>query len=155
MAIRFNLDGTVTNIPEPPLQEVLEIRLKNFEDNIQLKFVDLRRYRDQALSNSDWTLGSDSPLTTSQKTSWIEYRQKLRDLPSHPNAPDRFIISDWPMHPGQTEILQEAKVFIAEISDPVGIGTTSWVGINEDGEYVDLMPPPPELEPEVNSESEE
>jgi len=153
MGIQFNLDGSVTYLSEPSEQEVLQLRIENFERNKENQFTSLRRYRDQIISNSDWVLVPDSPLPVGIQSAWREYRQNLRDLPSHPNAPDRFLISDWPLAPGQTEIPDEVKFFIAEISDPLGIGTTSWVGIGTDGEYVEQ--PMPQPEPEVTPEPEE
>ena len=34
------------------------------------------------LTQSDWTQGSDSPLSSSKKTEWATYRQGLRDVPA-------------------------------------------------------------------------
>jgi len=58
---------------------------------------DVRNQRDALLQSSDWTVLSDSPLSTSKKNEWITYRQALRDLPanttdwanpSYPTPPD-------------------------------------------------------------------
>lgn len=38
----------------------------------------LRQRRNALLSSTDWTVLSDSPFT--DKTSWLEYRQDLRDI---------------------------------------------------------------------------
>lgn len=151
MGIQFNLDGTTTYIEEPSEQEVLQRRIVDFELNRERQFEELRRFRDRLLSECDWTVVPDSPLAVGIQSSWRTYRQSLRDLPNHSNAPDRFLISDWPLSPNQTEIPDLAKVYIAEISDPTGIGTTSWVGLGTDGEYVDYFPYP-EPEPEVTPE---
>jgi len=40
----------------------------------------LRQRRNVLLSSSDWTVLSDSPLSETEKTSWLEYRQDLRDI---------------------------------------------------------------------------
>lgn len=141
MGIQFNLDGTITNTPEPSEQEVLESRLVNFERNKIKNFDALRNYRNNLLFQSDWTIFVDSPIPVGIQSSWKSYREQLRDLPNHENAPDRFLISDWPLAPGQIEIPDDAKIFIAEISDPLGIGTTSWVGLGTDGEYIDQWIP--------------
>ena len=45
----------------------------------------LRIKRDSLLSQSDWTQGSDSPLSDSKKAEWKIYRQALRDLPKTAN----------------------------------------------------------------------
>jgi hypothetical protein len=41
----------------------------------------LKSERDRLLYNTDWTQGSDSPLSDSQKANYAIYRQALRDLP--------------------------------------------------------------------------
>ena len=139
MGIQFNLDGSITNTPDPTEQEQLEARVVNFENIKQRRFDELRNYRNNLLIKSDWTIVNDSPLPVGIQSSWREYRQNLRDLPNQSNAPDRFLIVEWPLSPEQTEIPDDAKVFVAEISDPLGIGTTSWVGIGTNGEYVDEL----------------
>lgn len=141
MGIKFNLDGSVTNTQEPSEQEALENRLINFEREQIKKFDTLRNYRNNLLLQSDWTVFIDSPLPVGIQSSWKSYREQLRDLPNHQNAPDRFLISDWPLAPGQIEIPDDVKIFISEISDPLGIGTTSWVGLGTDGEYIDEWVP--------------
>jgi hypothetical protein len=40
----------------------------------------LRARRNALLSASDWTVLSDSPLSETEKTAWLEYRQDLRDI---------------------------------------------------------------------------
>jgi hypothetical protein len=40
----------------------------------------LRQRRNILLSSSDWTVLSDSPLSETEKTAWLEYRQDLRDI---------------------------------------------------------------------------
>ena len=40
----------------------------------------LRQRRNMLLSSSDWTVLSDSPLSETEKTAWLEYRQDLRDI---------------------------------------------------------------------------
>jgi hypothetical protein len=139
MGIQFNLDGSITNTPDPTEQEQLEARVVNFENIKQRRFDELRNYRNNLLIRSDWTIVNDSPLPVGIQSSWREYRQNLRDLPNQSNAPDRFLIAEWPLSPEQTEIPDDAKIFVAEISDPLGIGTTSWVGIGTNGEYVDQL----------------
>ena len=40
----------------------------------------LRQRRNAMLSSSDWTVLPDSPLSATEKTAWLEYRQDLRDI---------------------------------------------------------------------------
>ena len=43
---------------------------------------EVKGYRNILLTQSDWTQGSDSPLSSSKKTEWVTYRQALRDIPA-------------------------------------------------------------------------
>jgi hypothetical protein len=49
------------------------------------KAAQLRRQRDIALMNSDWTQVLDAPV---DRTAWATYRQGLRNLPQDPNFPN-------------------------------------------------------------------
>ena len=40
----------------------------------------LRQRRNSILASSDWTVLPDSPLSATEKTAWLEYRQDLRDI---------------------------------------------------------------------------
>ena len=40
----------------------------------------IRGERNGRLDVSDWTQGSDSPLSNSKKAEWVTYRQELRDF---------------------------------------------------------------------------
>ena len=40
----------------------------------------LRMIRNSKLQMSDWTQGSDSPLSNDKKTEWANYRTSLRDI---------------------------------------------------------------------------
>jgi len=42
---------------------------------------ELRNVRNKMLSDSDWTVMPDSPLSDSKQAEWKTYRQALRDLP--------------------------------------------------------------------------
>ena len=46
-----------------------------------------RIIRNELLTASDWTVLTDSPLTTAKKTKWKTYRQALRDLPASEGWP--------------------------------------------------------------------
>ena len=60
---------------------------------------ELRAIRNKILQNTDWTQLTNSPLSDSQKTEWITYRQSLRDLPA--SNKDITDIEDvtWPTPP--------------------------------------------------------
>lgn len=141
MGMLFTQKGNFS-IPENE-QEILKGRLQLFEDNRIRKTESFRSYRNQLLQETDWIVIKSTESNVGISSDWTTYRQSLRDLPQHERSPDRFLISDWPLSPTQTEIPEEAKIFIAEISDPLGIGTTSWIFQREDGTYyLDENPQP-------------
>lgn len=57
-----------------------------------------RAKRDKLLTDSDWTQGSDSPLSNEVKAEWATYRQALRDITDHANYPN-LEDADWPTKP--------------------------------------------------------
>lgn len=59
------------------------VKKQKYVDDAWMYF---RIERNSRLSNSDWTQGRDSPLTTENQNAWSLYRQSLRDLPA--NTPD-------------------------------------------------------------------
>ena len=46
-----------------------------------------RATRNELLASSDWTQMNDSPLDTTDRTTWATYRQSLRDLTSQDGFP--------------------------------------------------------------------
>ena len=130
MATIFNKDGTVTHTPEVlNLQEELASRVNHHTNHLTSGYEELRTYRDDELKTSDWTQNPDSPLNSTTKTAWATYRTKLRDLPGDAKAPYWFEEADWPIAPGASGINPEALGFIKNNDDPLGIATTSWVGL--------------------------
>ena len=130
MSVIFNLDGTETHSPEVfNLQEELADRIELHTSHLTSGLAELRTYRDDELKASDWTQVPDGPLDSTTKAAWATYREKLRDLPGDAKAPYWFENADWPLAPGQSEINPEALGFIKNNDDPLGIATTSWVGI--------------------------
>jgi len=130
MATIFNKDGTLTHTPEVlNLQEELASRVNDHTNHLTSGYEELRTYRDDELKTSDWTQNSDSPLNSTTKTAWATYRTKLRDLPGDAKAPYWFEEADWPIAPGASGINPEALGFIKNNDDPLGIATTSWVGL--------------------------
>ena len=57
---------------------------------------DARQERNEKLAGCDWTILTDSPLTTSKKTDWKTYRQALRDITSSGDFPHNIT---WPSEP--------------------------------------------------------
>ena len=51
------------------------------EQDLEEKTADFRAVRNAKLAETDWTQSDDSPLSTSEKTSYQQYRQILRDMP--------------------------------------------------------------------------
>ena len=56
----------------------------------------VRVERDARLAACDWTVLTDSPLTTAKKTEWKTYRTALRDIPSDSGFPHSVT---WPTEP--------------------------------------------------------
>ena len=136
MAVIFKLDGTISYENDvKDEQQDLKDKLQNFEENIQSHWNDLRGVRNSLLASTDWTQGADSPFASDKKTEWQNYRSKLRDLPTHANAPIWFQESDIPLSPVESSVPDWAKGYIKSNIDPIGIGTTSWVGVGTDGVY--------------------
>jgi len=130
MGHHFTVDGREliesggSKDPQISLQEQMDA----FESTKQQRLDELRTWRNGALGASDWTQVPDGALDSTTKAAWATYRDKLRDLPSNAKAPNQFAKSDWPLAPGQSEITDNVYFFIPEFSDPLGIGSTSWVG---------------------------
>ena len=55
-----------------------------------------KQWRNQLLSQSDWTQLVDVSLTDEQKEAWAEYRQALRDVTKQPGFPESV---EWPSTP--------------------------------------------------------
>lgn len=144
MSAIIYLDGTtvIKDEKDDPIvqQELLEAQEYAFNEMNGEDDRVLKAYRSKELYNSDWTQGVDSPLDSTTKTAWATYRQGLRDLPSSVNWPNRFTKAEFPLAPGVTEIPSDAIRFVAEVDDPLGIGTTSWIG--SISETVELNGPP-------------
>jgi hypothetical protein len=56
----------------------------------------VRSSRDKALAACDWTVLTDSPLTTAKKTEWKAYRTALRDITAADGFPHTM---EWPTEP--------------------------------------------------------
>ena len=56
----------------------------------------VRQDRNKKLADSDWTVLTDSPLTTAKKTEWKTYRAALRDISAAEGFPHTM---EWPTEP--------------------------------------------------------
>lgn len=78
-----NLTYIVENLYEPePIVEDTEPQSVIITE--EMFWDDIRRHRDILLLQSDWAVNDslvDVNLTENQRNKWIEYREKLRDLP--------------------------------------------------------------------------
>lgn len=129
MTTRINLDGT-SKFVEDDSQEILKTRSDSFHwMEWPTAWQDLRDYRETKLAQSDWTQVSDGPLDSTTKAAWATYRAKLRDIPANAGAPLQIPDADWPLAPGEASIPEDAVRFVKS-GDPLGLGTTSWVAIN-------------------------
>jgi len=130
MGYHFTTDGRefIESEGSQDPQISLQDQLDAYKSAKQQRLDELRDWRADRLGASDWTQVSDGALDSTTKAAWATYRTKLRDLPSNAKAPDQFVKSDWPLEPGQSEVPESVYTFIPEFSDPLGIGTTSWVG---------------------------
>ena len=54
----------------------------------------VRRRRNALLAACDWTQATDSPISTTDRSAWAEYRQALRTLPETITDPARIV---WPV----------------------------------------------------------
>ena len=110
-------------------QERLQGKLDeyNYEQTVgvDLSKRELRIWRNKRLVESDWRIVSDVPGDTD---AWKTYRQKLRDLPSSAKFPNKYETSDFPLAPGESSIPDDVEFCIITNNDPLGVGTTSWVG---------------------------
>ena len=142
MSVTFNLDGTKIIEPDTPedYQVVLAERVLTHTQHLSSGFDELRNYRDDELSKSDWTQVPDGPLDSTTKAAWATYREKLRDLPADAKAPYWFAEASWPLAPGESAINPEALGFIINNDDPLGIATTSWVGVKTSMDDVGTIP---------------
>lgn len=73
--------------------EALEAETQNYT---QTQWAIFRSMRTQRLSECDWVLVSDVPLSQDKIDEWKAYRQALRDLPSVTEDPKNPI---WPVPP--------------------------------------------------------
>lgn len=79
-------DSTI--VEAPPLDEAMS---------------NVRKHRNALLYACDWTQLPDAPLTPTQKSQWLTYRQQLRDLP----ASMTWNTTKWPDTPTVQEYIPD------------------------------------------------
>jgi hypothetical protein len=61
-----------------------------------IKWQVIKAYRNDLLTQSDWTQLPDAALTSTEQTAWQNYRQSLRDIPQNYAIPDEVIFPEIP-----------------------------------------------------------
>lgn len=103
----FEPNTTIIHIKVPRWWNALDcdydLATNTFSDKTTIEqkladaFLYLRTLRNAKLSETDWTQLSDIPETV--RNTWVEYRQKLRDLPSTVVDPMDEDAIPWPEKP--------------------------------------------------------
>ena len=71
--------------------------------------------RNFLLMDSDWTQLGDAPLTTEQKTDWITYRQKLRDIPADQKTiPANQVV--FPVTPPKHALMNDGLDYLSDLT---------------------------------------
>jgi hypothetical protein len=72
----------------------------DYEDNVSNQEImeQVREYRNNLLTSSDWTQLPDVNLTPEQINAWRQYRQSLRDFPDSIDV-DNWTGPYWPIPP--------------------------------------------------------
>lgn len=88
-------DGVVVEMPPKPDGDYkFDYNVKQWVYDTAKATADALTKRQKLLLDSDYTQLPDVPLT--DKQSWADYRQQLRDITSQPNFPNDII---WPTPP--------------------------------------------------------
>lgn len=80
---------------EKPSLEVFKAKYDDLKTRV-IPFEELRLQRRYKLTETDWTVGNDSPFSPEKVQEWRTYRQSLRDLPSVTEDPKN---PTWPVPP--------------------------------------------------------
>lgn len=73
-----------------------KLKIKEFVENVDLLKSDIRAQRNAILSETDYLVNNDYPISDSDKKIIREYRQALRDIPQQQGFPKNVI---WPEKP--------------------------------------------------------
>ena len=72
--------------------QAIKNRHNPYDGDVETKLTpldELREYRNELLTECDWTVLPDSQLSADKVTEWKTYRQALRDLPANTAAPKK------------------------------------------------------------------
>lgn len=95
-----SLDKKVKSIPPRPSQShEWDKKEKKWQSSNASLMKYVRQLRNQKLKDTDYTQVADIPFGQQKKDQWLQYRQKLRDLPSE--FPNAYLIEHitWPDPP--------------------------------------------------------
>lgn len=73
-----------------------KLKIKEFVENVDLLKSDIRAQRNALLSETDYLVNNDYPISESDKKLIREYRQTLRDIPQQRGFPKNVT---WPEKP--------------------------------------------------------
>lgn len=73
-----------------------KLKIKEFVENVDLLKSDIRAQRNALLSETDYLVNNDYPISDSDKKLIREYRQALRDIPQQRGFPKNVA---WPEKP--------------------------------------------------------
>ena len=77
-----------------------DAEIKAYNDSAHTRaWVSVRTTRNELLAECDWTVVSDTALSDSKKTEWINYRKLLRDFPATLNDTSVKGTITWPDKP--------------------------------------------------------
>ena len=96
--ITSNLEGTHYHLTWNGSEIVKDDTAKTAYDLAE-EWKQIRAERNRLLSESDWTQGADSPLTTQQKSDWAVYRTSLRTLTEDQSSVTSYSDINWPTKP--------------------------------------------------------
>ena len=95
-----NLDGTHYHLKwDASKKEVVSDDAAKAAWELSEEWKQIRTERNRLLSESDWTQGGDSPLTTQKKSDWAKYRTSLRTLPEDQSSKTKYSDITWPTKP--------------------------------------------------------
>ena len=95
--VNFSCSGdeiTFMGDTQAPTHEEVIARIPDAIANKNLG--ELKSRRNYLLSNCDWTVGQDSPLSDAKKEEWKVYRQSLRDITETYSTLEEVV---WPTEP--------------------------------------------------------
>ena len=98
--ITNTIDGTSYHLKwDSSKKEVVKDDTAKTAWELAQEWKQIRAERNRLLSESDWTQGGDSPLTTQKKSDWAKYRTSLRTLPEDQSSKTKYSDITWPTKP--------------------------------------------------------